>query len=79
MPDITLWTTGLTTMAVGMGIVFLFLIILVFAINIMTKCVGFLNKIFPEVQEMPKKAQTKTNDDAQIALAIALAASQKQV
>ena len=41
------WITGGTTMAVGMGIVFSFLVILVFAMLIMSSVVGWLNKICP--------------------------------
>ena len=69
-----LWITGLTTMVVGMTIVFSFLCILVFAINIMTKCVDIVNKLCPLPIEEPKAAKKKTSDDSKIALAIAIAA-----
>lgn len=71
-----LWTTGLISMAVGMGIVFSFLIILVFAILIMTKCVAFINKICPLPIEEPKTKAKAKSDDTEVAIAIALAASQ---
>ena len=41
------WVTGGTTMAVGMGIVFSFLVIMVFAMLIMANVVAWLNKVCP--------------------------------
>lgn len=72
-----LWTTGLTTMCVGMGIVFSFLVILVFAIIIMSKVVGWLNKICPVAVVETKTKKTAVSDDSEIALAVAVAASQR--
>lgn len=67
-----LWIEGGITMLVGMGIVFSFLVILVFAITIMTKTVAWLNKVCPlpvvEVKTAKKQAQS---DDTEIAVAIA--------
>ena len=78
MLDANLWATGLTTMVVGMGIVFSFLVILVFAINIMVKCVEVVNKLCPLPVEEPKMAKKAIkSDDSAIAIAIAVAASQK--
>ena len=68
---------GLTSMIVGMGIVFSFLVILVIAINIMVKCVAIVNKLCPVVEEAPKTAKKASSDDSAVALAIAMAASQK--
>ena len=68
-----LWNTGLTTMLVGMGIVFSFLIVMVFAINIMTKVVERLNILFPLPVEEVKTAKKTKSDDSEIALAIAVA------
>ena len=76
MLDTSLWATGLTTMVVGMGIVFSFLIILVFAINIMVKCVEIVNKLCPLPTEEPKTTKN-VSDDSAVALAIAVAASRK--
>ena len=74
MSDTTLWITGLTTMLVGMGIVFSFLIILVFAINIMTKCINIINKLCPlPIEETKTKSIKKISDDSEIALAVAIA------
>ena len=68
---------GLTTMAIGLGFVLLFLCLLIFAMNVMSKVIAYLNTIFPEVVEA---TQTKTvnkqaagNDDEAIALALAVA------
>ena len=41
------WVTGGTTMAVGMGIVFSFLVVMVFAMLIMSNIVAWLNKVCP--------------------------------
>ena len=75
MLNAELWTQGGITMVVGMGIVFSFLVILVFAMHIMTKCVQFINKICPEAVEAPKNAKKATSDDSEIAAAIAVAYS----
>jgi len=68
-----LWIEGGTTMVVGMGIVFSFLVILVFAIMIMAQVVAYINKICPLPVVEPKAAKAKSNDESEIALAIALA------
>jgi len=76
MLNAELWAEGGITMVVGMGIVFTFLAILVFAMSIMTKCVLFINKICPEAVEEPKKAKKPTSsDDSELAAAIAVAYS----
>ncbi len=70
-------TEGGIVMVVGMGIVFLFLTILVFAIMIMARIVAFINKICPPpVEEKQVKKVTKKADDTEIAIAVAIAASQ---
>ena len=75
MLNAELWTQGFTIMFVAMGIVFSFLVILVFAMNIMTKCIMFINKIWPEKVAEPKQ-KAKSNDESEIALAIAIARAQ---
>ena len=45
MLNAEIWSQGFTIMIVAMGIVFSFLAILVLAMNIMTKCIMFINKI----------------------------------
>ncbi|MBE7707542.1 MAG: hypothetical protein E7Z88_02425 [Cyanobacteria bacterium SIG27] len=69
-----LWIQGGTTMAVGMGIVFSFLVIMVFAMMILTRVVNWLNKVCPVATPVEKQVKKVTsNDDAEIAVAIALA------
>ena len=69
-------TEGGVVMIVGMGIVFSFLTILVFAIMIMAKAVTYIDKIWPapveEVKTSKKKAAT---DDTEVAIAIAVASA----
>lgn len=69
-----LWAEGLTTMVVGMGIVFSFLIILVFAIHIMVRIVRVVDKFCPVIEPEVKtnKKQAKS-DDTEVAIAIAAA------
>ncbi len=69
-----LWIEGGTTMVVGMGVVFSFLVVLVFAIMVAAKVVMFLNKICPVVvEEIKATKKIQQNDDGAIALAIAIA------
>ena len=63
-------SVGLQMMCIGMGFVLCFLCMLIVSMIIMSKVVGYLNKIFPEAVETPKK-QTKSGDDEEIAVAIA--------
>lgn len=64
---------GLTTMAVGMGTVFSFLIVLWVVVSIMGKVVGFLNKIFPEEVKTVTTAVKTVCADVEVAIAIAAA------
>ena len=71
------WTAledGITVSSIGFLIVFLFLCLLIFAMNIMSFCIGYLNKIFPVVSptELPVK-KTLSGIDEEIAVAIAAA------
>ena len=70
------WVTGGTTMAVGMGIVFSFLVILVFAMLIMSNVVAWLNKVCPLPVTEVKQVKKATTDDSEIAVAIAVAMAQ---
>ena len=68
---------GLVIMLTGMGVVFSFLIILIFAMTIMSGVVKTLNKIFPEAvpaEQKVQKTKRQGKDDEEIAIAIALAA-----
>ena len=65
---------GLVLMAAGMGIVYLFLTVLIFVTKVSSGFVAKFDHLLP--QEAPKKTPAKAaaaNDDANIALAIAVA------
>jgi sodium pump decarboxylase gamma subunit len=63
---------GLVLMLAGMGIVFLFLAVLIITTNISMKGIGRFDHILP--QDAPKKKPAPaSNDDENIALAIAVA------
>ena len=70
------WITGGTTMAVGMGIVFSFLVILVFAMLIMANVIAWLNKVCPLPVAEVKQVKKATTDDSEVAIAIAVAMAQ---
>ena len=73
---------GCAIMFLGMGVVFSFLVLMVWVMDITAKVIQVLNKYFPE--EIPqtkntKKKKNKSEEDEQVAIAIAatLAASQR--
>ena len=73
---------GCAIMFLGMGVVFAFLVLMVWVMNITAKVIQVLNKYFPEEIPQPKNAKkkkSKSDEDEQIAIAIAatLAATQK--
>ena len=72
--DIALLKQGLIIMIIGMGTVFIFLTIMIFAMNINEVVLKFVGKFFPE--EVPEvktvKKKTESSDD-EVALAIACA------
>lgn len=73
--DLTLLKEGLIIMVIGMGTVFIFLTIMIYAMNISSVVLKFVSKYFPEevlVEKKPTKKST-TSDDEDIALAIACA------
>ena len=73
MLNTELWLEGGTTMVMGMGIVFCFLVLLVFAMGIMTKCVAIINKLCPLPVEEVKVKKSNSSDESEVALAIAVA------
>ncbi len=79
MENITLLEDGMIILCIGMGVVFAFLVIMVWAMNIMAVVIKKINNIFPEeIPETNKYSQkNKTSSDSEVALAIALAYSQK--
>jgi sodium pump decarboxylase gamma subunit len=63
---------GLVLMLAGMGIVFIFLVVLIITTNVSMKGIARFDNILP--QDAPKKKPApKSNDDENIALAIAVA------
>lgn len=65
---------GLILMGVGTGTVFAFLVVLWFAVTVMSNFVLYLNKIFPEQTQTAVAAKPATQDNgAELAIAIAVA------
>lgn len=65
---------GITLMVIGMGTVYVFLTIMIYAMNFTKKILDIVNKYFPEeVLQESKKRKDKKDNDAEIALAIAAA------
>ena len=50
---------GITIMIIGMSIVFIFLTVMIFAMNVTSKVIGVINKYFPEKIDEPKKLNKK--------------------
>jgi len=63
---------GLTLMVIGMGTVLLFLCLMIFCMDIMSKIVIWLNGIFPEVipETINNKQRTKSSNDEEVAVAV---------
>ncbi len=70
--EVNLIEKSVELMIVGMGMTFLFLILLVYIMGALRKLVEFLNKRFP--QEQPKAAAAQTAQ-SNTAVAIAIAAA----
>lgn len=65
---------GITLMVIGMAAVFVFLGIMIVAMNITAKIVGIINKYLPEpIPEEKMLRNIKQDNGAEIALAIAVA------
>ena len=72
--SLELLNTGCIIMVIGMGVVFFFLTIMIFAMDLGSFIIRKLNKIFPEevVETQPKKKK-KVQDDTEVAIAVAAA------
>ena len=69
---------GISLLIIGMSTVFIFLAIMIFAMNITAKIISTINKYFPETIPEEKNTQKKKQDDtSEIALAIAVAMREK--
>ena len=77
MEQVNLIQDATVVMLIGMGVVFMFLIVMVCVMNIMTPIMAFLNKIFPEqvLESIDKPKKNLGNQDEEIAAAIAIALS----
>jgi len=65
---------GVTIAVIGMATVFVFLTIMIVAMNLATKIISCINKYFPEpIQEDSKPHKNRQDDNSEIALAIAVA------
>lgn len=74
-----LFVTGVTIAFIGMSVVLLFLVLMIGVMNVTTKIIEFINKIYPEVvKQEPKRTKKASSGDDEIALAIALAAHQNK-
>ncbi|OLA94518.1 MAG: hypothetical protein BHW64_03440 [Candidatus Melainabacteria bacterium LEY3_CP_29_8] len=67
---------GLIIMVIGMGVVFLFLLVMVFSMNGLYKFMKWFNKFMPEPIEEPKTKKIRNNNDSddETLVAIAIAA-----
>ena len=69
---------GITIMVIGMATVFVFLAIMIVAMNITTKIISVINKYFPEpIPEQKNIRKKKQDDESEIALAIVAALNQQ--
>ena len=69
-----LFAKSIELMAVGMGMTFSFLILLVLMLNVLKWGVNLVNKIFPEQIEAHKATALPAQDNKKLKIAIALAA-----
>ena len=77
--DMTLLKEGAIIMAIGMGTVFFFLIIMIGTMNLNEVILRYIGKYFPEEVPEVKTAKKKVeSNDEEIALAIACALRQAQ-
>lgn len=65
---------GLALLLIGMGTVLAFLTLLIIAMSLMSKIVGWLNKLFPEAVEEVKSTAKKVASNIDEAIAVAIAA-----
>ena len=77
--ELSLLKEGAIIMAIGMGTVFFFLIIMIAVMNLSEKVLRFVGKYFPEESsEMNVAKKSIVSNDAEIALAIACAVHKAQ-
>ena len=72
--DLTLFKEGFIVMVIGMGTVFIFLTIMIWAMNLNEKILKVVNKYFPEeIPEVKTSKKETASSDEEIAIAIACA------
>ena len=77
--DLALLEDGFIVMIIGMGTVFVFLSIMIFAMHLNGKVLQVLNKFFPEEIPVEKKpVQKSDNNEIALAIACAMAAAGKK-
>lgn len=77
--DVTLLKEGTIIMAIGMGTVFFFLVIMIAVMSLNEIVLKFVGKYFPEeVPEAKTSKKVETSKDDEIALAIACAIHKAQ-
>ena len=74
MPTSDLLVNGLELMLLGMGIVFTFLIVLVFALNLMSKISSYFDTVEETQISEPPPAQTQKKPDNTALIAVISAA-----
>ncbi len=70
------FNTGVVITFIGMATVLFFLTLMIFVMRVMEKIIFQLNKFFPEEVPSETKKKVKSNDDSEIAAAIAVAFAQ---
>ena len=65
---------GIALLLIGMGFVLGFLTLMIFGMALMSKIVGWLNKLFPEAVEEVKSTAKKVSANVDEAIAVAIAA-----
>ncbi len=77
--NIELLKEGLLLMIIGMGVVYFFIAVMVWVMNLNAKFMKIINKYFPEEIEEEKHLPKKNNNsnDLEIALAIACAVAER--
>ena len=70
------FNTGIVITFIGMATVLFFLTLMIFVMRVTEKIIFQLNKFFPEEVPSETKKKVKSNDDSEIAAAIAVAFAQ---
>lgn len=73
-----LLTTGVFVMLIGMGTVFVFLLIMIGMMYVNAAVLKFVNKYWPEEVEMPKTANKKSVGSNLDEIAVAIACAIKE-